>query len=385
MNLKNGVLLVLILSMTGCADLPHSGPSSASMKAVNKDQFVVQEVTPDMALAMHHALEQHMQAKTAADVALLRQWSAQDTQTAQIAPGDILRLTLWTNQISLFHGGSFSTPLHKTRLGHFVVNDLGMVHLPYIGSVKAAGLSLTQFTQMVNQRYRSTGQFIDPSVSARWGKKGYLKGVLVSGDVQHPGLFAWHPGGLSLAGVLAKAGLAKSRSAETAASSGKNGSVTLGANEMVTIDDHRQQVRLPFTVIYARHLRISSGAHILVTQSAPYKINLLGGGVSHPGVYAFGSPPSVNSVFSVGGGLNPHTANDRQIFVLQPSISAHKKSILYVLKWNTPSGLLAAQRMPLQNHDVVYVSTAPVVPLEKAAQIFSSFMFPAAVLGTSIH
>lgn len=380
MNIKNNAFFMAILfSLTGCADLPHSGPSASAMKDADSMVFSVQHVNPKKAMAMRQFTQESIAKKTREDLNTLRKWNLPNPNDERIQSGDKIRITLWTNQISLFSGSSLSSPLHKTNLGVFEVDETGAVQLPYIGKVKATGLSLNDLAKKIDKKYKTTGEFIDPYVSVKWESGGHLCGVLISGAVKHPGLVSWHPGGLSLARILSQSGLENISSQKTG-----GGIQPSSYANIVRIIYHHQQVAIPFSVIYTHHLQIPSGAHILVTRSAQYKITLLGGGVSHQGIYAFSSLPTVNSVISASGGLNPNTADDRQIFVMQPSHIAGVKSILYVLRWNTPDGLLAAQKMPLHNRDVVYVSTAPIIPVEKAAQIFSSFLLPPAVIGSAI-
>ncbi len=381
MNRKNSVFLIAIyLGLTGCAELPHSGPSLGAMKEADTMAFSIQHVSPQKALTMRQVAEKNIAQKIHQDLHRVRQWNLPNPNDERIQAGDKIHITLWTNQISLFSSNSLSSPLHKTRLGTFEVDETGAMQLPYIGKVQAAGLSLSTLSEKIDKMYKATGEFIDPNVSIKWGSGGHLYGVLISGAVKHPGLVSWHPGGLSLARILAQSGL-ENTSVQPSASGGTKPS---SYANMVRITYRHQQVTIPFSVIYIHHLQVPSGAHILVTRSAPYKITLLGGGTSHQGRYTFGSLPTVNAVISASGGLNPNTADDRQIFVMQPSHLAGVKSILYVLKWNTPEGLLAAQRMPLQDGDVVYISAAPVVPVEKAAQIFSSFLLPPAIIGGAI-
>ncbi|MBU2794911.1 MULTISPECIES: polysaccharide biosynthesis/export family protein [Acidithiobacillus] len=373
------VPFIINLLLLGCSSLPHSGPSVSAMQHANLANFIIEPVTPGKALAL--SLETKNKREIRFDKALgkLRHWSQKKITKDLIQPGDQLRITLWTTHLSLSGGQSLSSPLHKSRLGDFLVGQNGSIQLPYLGKVETDGLTLNGLEKKINKKYKSTEKFIMPYTKVQWAPHGHLQGVLISGAVMHPGLFPWRPGGLSIAKILAKSGLKN----VPLQSKDKNHSVE-DASTLVEISYHHQQVTLPFQILYVHHLRVPSGAHILVSQTAAYKVTLLGGGVLHQGLYSFGSIPNINGLLAMSGGLQSNTADDREIFIMQPSHRVGTKSILYVLRWNTAEGLLSAQRMPLHNGDLVYIPTAPVVPIEKAAQIFSDFLLPTALISNAV-
>lgn len=365
------------LSLAGCSMLPHSGPSASAMRDADLRHFVVLVITPAHAVDMATTEKKRESRQLQESLETLRTWGRTAPQANRITVGDHLSVTLWTNQMNLFNGTTLAAPLNKAVLGRFVVDSQGKIMIPYVGLVNARGLTLTALEQKLNHRYARTRQFIAPYTSVHWSTQGHLQGVLISGNVRHPGLVAWHPGGLRLAEIIAHA------APEAALQTGPSEQFA-HPETFVTVAYRGYQMRLPIAVVWVHHLHVAPGSHIVVSQMAGNKITLLGGGIMKQGNFAFAQPPSLNTVIAAAGGLNTNTANDREIFVMRPPLSRNSKAQLMVLRWNTARGFLASQEMPLHNGDVVYVPTAPVVSLQKAVQIFSGFLLPPALLASAI-
>jgi protein involved in polysaccharide export with SLBB domain len=91
--------------------------------------------------------------------------------TASMRVGDVLQIRIWPDS-SL--GGSF------------VVEESGMVHLPALGEVRAAGVPLPELRAQLRQLYREALR--SPSISVT-----PLYRVSVLGAVQRPGLYHVDP------------------------------------------------------------------------------------------------------------------------------------------------------------------------------------------------
>ncbi len=371
-----GALWTMMLS--GCAMLPHSGPSASMMRDADMRYFNVQVIRPQQAELMNEAVKNHESRQLQDSMETLREWGDSGAQANTIEAGDRLSITLWTRPMHLFSGSTTSSPLNKTDLGKFVVNTDGDITLPYVGRVYVRGLTLSALEKKLHNLYAGSGQFIAPYTSVRWTKHGHLQGVLVSGNVRRPGLVPWRPGGLKLAEVIAQA--------DPESSSKKGHSRQLSyPGTFVTVSYRGQQVQVPLSVVWKHHWLVAPGAHVVVTHTAGNTITVLGGGIKNTGSLSFAQPPSLSSVLASAGGLNAQTANDREIFVMRPPRSGSAKAELMVLHWDTASGLLASAELPLRNGDVVYVPTASVVSLQKAVQIFSGFLLPPALLANAIR
>jgi polysaccharide biosynthesis/export protein len=90
-----------------------------------------------------------------------------------IGAGDLL-------QIAVFGADDFDKVVR--------VSSSGDVSLPFIGSVRLAGLTTTQAEKLLEKRLLDGGYFADPQVSV-FEKEYQTQGVSVAGEVQKPGIY----------------------------------------------------------------------------------------------------------------------------------------------------------------------------------------------------
>ena len=95
--------------------------------------------------------------------------------TAQLRPGDSLNIALQ----------GVPDPSANT----VQIDDQGLISLPYIGTLTAAGVSTAELSQRVRETYvaKKIYTVVDVSVSVT------ERYVYVGGEVQHPGRIIWTP------------------------------------------------------------------------------------------------------------------------------------------------------------------------------------------------
>lgn len=97
------------------------------------------------------------------------------TSTAQLRPGDSLTIALQ------------GVPDPSTN--PVTIDDRGLISLPYVGALTAAGLSEAELSQKIRETYVSKKIYttVDVSVSVT------ERYVYVGGEVQRPGRIVWTP------------------------------------------------------------------------------------------------------------------------------------------------------------------------------------------------
>lgn len=368
--------LILVALLSACASLPHSGPSASSMMKASLSQFSVIRVSPEQAkrLANRQKIDQALEIADA--LRRIQSWGLQCDAPRKLAPGSRIQVTLWTQSLHIFAGSAQGDSLTSVALGTYRINHAGWIQPPYIGVVYLEGDTLLQASQILSEKYRKLGRFMSPEVRVRWAADGYQKGVLLSGAIRKPGFVPWISGGLTLSRILAEAGLPGSVAGQSQKKPEQNYPV------QVSVFYEGKQARVPLAALWSRQIEAAPGERVVVQQSAREQVTVLGGGIARPGNYGFGGDTSLDQVIAEAGGMLSGTADDREIFVLQNRKS--RKPTLYVLRWNNAQGLLTAGRFPMHNGELLYIPTAPVVPLEKAVQIFSGFVMPPALLANAV-
>jgi polysaccharide export outer membrane protein len=117
-----------------------------------------------------------------------------------IAPGDVLRVRVFEP----YEGSIFPTIQRPgADLGVQRVTDEGTINVPYAGTVKVAGLDLTQIEQRIASQLAGKAQ--DPQVIVEF-VTDRTHTVMVSGDVKKPGRFSILEGARSVVDAINLAG-----------------------------------------------------------------------------------------------------------------------------------------------------------------------------------
>ena len=111
----------------------------------------------------------------------------QSSSSALLRPGDTLTISLQ---------GIPDPSQHSVQ-----IDDQGLINLPYIGNVPAAGLASAELSQHIRQAYISRNYYtaIDVSVTVT------ERYIYVGGEVAHPGRIIWTPD-LTLTKAIQSAG-----------------------------------------------------------------------------------------------------------------------------------------------------------------------------------
>lgn len=87
----------------------------------------------------------------------------------------------------------------------YTIDDSGMINLPYIGSIKAAGLLANQLQAAVETKLKSEGIYTRPTVTVQ--TQAGQRFVSVGGSVRGPGRIAYTPDLTLMSAINAAGGL----------------------------------------------------------------------------------------------------------------------------------------------------------------------------------
>lgn len=256
-----------------------------------------------------------------------------------VAPQDVLRITVW-NQPELTNPANTTTELSGR-----VVNSEGMLFFPYVGSFKAAGLSVQQIRARIvkglSQMIRSPQ--VDVAVLQYRGQRIY-----VSGEVRTPGAVPVTDVPPDLAEVIARAG-------------GVGADADLTA---VTVTRGADTVRVDLQALYyngdARfNVRLRHGDIVNVPERRSARVFVTGEVLKQTALPMPRGNMTLADALADAGGVNPLSANAGQVFVIRAAADA--KPQVYHLNAAAPDALLLADQFVMRSRDVVYVDTASVV------------------------
>lgn len=211
-----------------------------------------------------------------------------------IRPLDVLQITIW-NQRDL-----------PTR---YTVEPDGNVVFPFIGAVKAAGVSPLQLAAALKQQL-AQGFFRDPQVTVTVEQLSSGR-VFVFGGVGNPGVYPLTPN-MTLLEALARAGYNNASEAVIVRTQGATGPVLPGQ------DDSSQVIRVNLrefekdvqSGMLTRNVLLIDGDTVYVPRVDPNRI-FVTGEVRTPGAHSVPDGTTVLQTITLAGGVTEHAATGR--------------------------------------------------------------------------
>jgi polysaccharide biosynthesis/export protein len=255
-----------------------------------------------------------------------------------VGPQDVLRITVFEHPELTNPSGT------ANELSGRVVNSDGKVFFPYIGPVQAAGRTVQEIRQTIQEgltRVIKNPQ-VDVSVLQFRSQR-----VVVAGEVRTPGTQPITDVPPTLSEIISAAGGVGPEadlSSVTVTRGGTSARVDLYA--YFYGGDSRQNLRLlPGDVVHVPDRRFNK-VFVLGEVGRPNSIVMPRGRLT------------LAEALADAGGVNPFSANAGQIYVIR---DGGQKAQIYHLNASSPDALVLADRFDLRQRDVVFVDAAPVV------------------------
>jgi polysaccharide export outer membrane protein len=378
---RSGFALALLVAtvLSGCTSLGSSGPQPGAIREAQGADFAgaelrVVDFTPDVA--------QGLSATARAESFASAFGEGQPVGTV-IGPGDVLDVSVWeAPPAALF--GIFGQPTEvaatvdpslarQTDLPQQMVDADGIVSLPFIGRLPAAGRTPRQLETDIAARLKGIAH--QPQVSVGLMRNASAN-VTVIGKVATNGRIPLTPRGERLLDVLAVAGGAVERLERTSIQITRNDKVVSMPMETV-VRDPRQNIRLqPDDVVTAIY--------------QPYSFTAMGAVGAQSEVDFEATGITLSQAMGRVNGLQDNRADVKGVFVfrledpsrLDPAVVAGARllpdgtlPVVYRFDLSDPRGIFLMQSFQMRNRDVLYVSNAPGVDLQKFVTVLSQISF----------
>ena len=222
----------------------------------------------------------------------------------------------------------------------YPVDQQGFVQFPLIGRIKAAGLSVPQFTDTLRSRLQRYLKYSDPQVKIvnYRGNKFFI-----DGEVKQPGEFTIDDAPVSLYSAISRAG--------GATDTGDSNSIVLnrnGRNYNIGLQELRQ-IGASGNQIY-----IQDGDSIHVNSQSRNRVYVLGEFGQVKPVPILEQGLSLAQVIGESQGLNSFTANAAKIYVVRDNPDYQRTNIYYI-DMQTLTNFALANRFEMQPNDILYV------------------------------
>ncbi len=295
-----------------------------------------------------------------------------------VAPGDAIKVRIFEP----YEGSIFPTIQRPgADFGVQRVTDDGTINVPFVGTVKVAGLDLNQIEKKIAQQVATSGKAQDPQVIVEF-VADRTHTVMVSGDVRQPGRVSLLEGVRTVVEAINKAG--------GPSGVGGQGGTGVGANQLEVVVRRNGQI-----ILQSQYSDLLAGGDIglqkndeIVVRPNARMFTVLGAVVKAGNVDMPKHTISLLEAMGMVGGLNDARANKTGVYVfrmgdLQNNPTARAR--VFRLDLYQPVSIFIAQQFPVQPKDVVYITNAPLYEYDKIlTSIYRTFSIVGVLRGNLI-
>jgi polysaccharide export outer membrane protein len=370
---RRGFFLLSAGWLAACSDLPTSGPSTSEIVTASKvTRFALVNVDPQIVTAMERWTAESMHGA----------FGEQGPVVAQtIGIGDSVQVVVWEAAA----GGLFSAPSND-RIGpgsrsaiipEQIVGPDGAITMPYAGRVRVVGRHPQQVEQAIVNALQ--GKAIEPQALVTV-TKNVANTVTVVGEVTGGARVPLTTRGDRILDVVATAGGTKAPAHEI----------------FITLTRGGRSVRIPMQAMLndpTENIFVRPGDVVSVARE-PQTFTAAGATGQNSVVPFDAIGITLEQAIARAGGLSDSRADPEGVFVIRyeravdydqlrlprPDPAPHALvPVIYRVNMRDPGGFFTARRFPIRSKDILYVSNAPMVAVQK----WTSALLPFLGLGTT--
>jgi polysaccharide export outer membrane protein len=300
-------------------------------------------------------------------------------QANLIGAGDVVETSIWEappaslfSSMILTDSRTVPATTHATALPEQMVDIDGTIDVPFAGRIPAAGRTPQQVAAEITQRLK--GKANQPQVLVRIIRNNTAN-VTVVGEVTNSTRMALTARGERVLDALAAAGGVR-QPVNKMTLQLTRGNLVQALPLDVVIRDPRQNVML-------------RAGDVVTTMFQPLSFSVLGATGKNEEVNFESQGISLAQALARAGGLQDSRADAQGVFIFRleaanmfaPGSAATadgRVPVIYRINLKDPSAFFVAQGFPVQDKDVLYISNAPAVELQKFLNIIVSAVYPVA-------
>jgi len=369
------VALLATLAVAACdtTRMPRAGPHTDEVLSATMPNAAVQvvDVSPDVARQLVARRKQALFSET---------FGSLPTQTVStvIGAGDVLDITLWEAPPATLFGAGPVDPrapstLRAMTLPEQTIDRDGDIRVPFAGPIQALGRTVPQVQAEIVQRLR--GKANQPEALVRIVRNGSAM-VTVVGEVATSVRMPLTPGGERLLDALAAAGGVRQPVHRTTVQMTRGGEYHAMPLDTV-IRDPRQNIPL-------------RGGDVITAIHQPLYFVALGATGKNEEIPFEAQGITLSQAIARAGGLNDSRTDPKGVFVFRfesedaidwptrpvlPTAEG-KVPVVYRVNLDNANNFFVMQSFPIRDRDIVYVSNAPAVELQKFLNLVFTLTYP---------
>lgn len=305
-----------------------------------------------------------------------------------VGPGDVLAIFLWESppamlftaqSLAIGSAGMSAGGTGMVSLPVQTVDNAGEVVVPFVGNIHVAGRTLSQIERDIVARLDGLANHPQAIVELAVNN---TQNITVVGNVPHSLEVPLTPGGVRLLRAIAMAG-GVTQSVEKV-------SIQLSRSGRVMTMPLQTILRDPLENIPLR------AGDVVTAIYQPSSFTVLGATGRNAEVDFEASGINLAQAIARAGGLDDNRANPSAVFLFRfadpASLPARlqngnlvdgKVPAIFEFNLRDPAVFFAAQTFPIHDHDLLYISDAPVEDVQKVLNIVGSIVFPYQAYTTS--
>ena len=379
------VLVGLLLSLSACASFNSWLPSSGPLRSdIGKPQTEQSPADPSKAtvqlIEVNEATLRQMNSAQKRDE-FASAFKQADTNRNLVGPGDVLDVNIWEAAPAMLFATAPSpsasvagnSTAKATTFPDQMVGVDGHISIPFAGSIQAAGRSTQAIGNDIAAALKSKANM--PQVMVRM-TRNTTSAVTVVGEVANSQIVPLTPRQEKLLDAIAAAGGVKQAINKITVQLARQGQVHSMPLESVIKDP-------------AQNISLAAG-DVITAYFQPYSFTSLGATGQNQEVAFEAQGISLVQALARVGGLQDARADAKGVFVFRfedPDAvpeqarsgirtADNKVPVVYRMNLAEGSAFLLAQNFPVKNKDVLYVSNASSVELQKFLNILISSIYP---------
>ena len=294
-----------------------------------------------------------------------------------VGAGDALEIAVWEAPPAALFGASVLdaraglTSTRQTTFPEQIVNDNGIINVPFAGAIKVVGFTPQQIEKTIEARLaRKANQ---PQVLVRVLRNATSNATVV-GEVANSMRLPLTPKGERVLDAIAAAGGVRQPIGKITIQVSRAGKVFSMPLESVIQD--------PLQNIYLQP------GDVLTALFQPLSFTVLGATGRNEEISFEAQGITLAQALARSGGLRDNQSDARGVFIFRfedpdavrnaggtATTPDGKVPLVYQLNLKDPSSFLVAQNFPVKNKDVIYVANAPSAELQKFLNILTSSIY----------
>lgn len=368
-------------SLVGCASYPDWIPSSGPNKTQLMDTPTRQPASGIQVVDVNDEVARRVLAIR--KQSLFSETLGQSEQSSfAIGAGDVIEVSVWEAPPAALFGGTTLTPrtgpstTTSTVFPVQVVSSAGTINIPFAGQIQAAGRTLQQVEAEVALKLK--GKANQPQVLVR-SIQNNTSNVTVIGEVGKSLRMPLSAKGERLLDALAAADGVRQPVNKMTLQVSRDGVVHAMPLEAI-IRDPKQNI-----VLHA--------GDVVTATFQPLSFTVLGATGKNEEINFEAQGISLAQALARAGGLQDARADAQGVFLFRfespnalgsslrvPALPDGTVAVVYRLDLKDPATFFTAQKFPVQNKDVLYVSNAPAAELQKFLSILTSSIYSASTI-----